>query len=67
MKGAHAKEVWVKVVGFTSHSWGQKVFKKPGDYFEGFVIVDEDFGGFSHLQWARIPGEIRQVRFPGLL
>ena len=30
------------------------MFKKLGDWCEGFVTVDEDIVLLSHLQWARI-------------
>ena len=40
--GSQAKEVWVRVVRFPLHCWNEDMFKRIGDYYGGFVEVDEE-------------------------
>lgn len=51
-KGGHAKEMWVRVLGFPLHLWSRMGFKKIGDECGGFVIVDTAL--MTNLHWAKI-------------
>ena len=54
LKGGLVKDLWVRVLGLPFHLWSWEVFKKIGDYYGGFVAMEEDTACMSNLQWARI-------------
>ena len=48
------EKAWVRVVGLLVHLWSQKVLKKIGDAYGGFLAVDENMACLMELFWARI-------------
>ena len=51
---SHVKEVWVRVVGLPLHLWSREVFKRIGESYGGFIVVDEENTFLSQLHWAHI-------------
>ena len=46
---SHVKEVWVRVVGLPLHLWSREVFKRIGESYGGFIVVDEENTFLSQL------------------
>ncbi|RVW24003.1 Zinc finger CCCH domain-containing protein 45 [Vitis vinifera] len=59
LKGGLVKDLWVRVLGLPFHLWSWEVFKKIGDYYGGFVAMDEDtacsVSFFFWLWWEAPP------------
>nr|XP_033511356.1 uncharacterized protein LOC104093656 isoform X1 [Nicotiana tomentosiformis]XP_033511357.1 uncharacterized protein LOC104093656 isoform X2 [Nicotiana tomentosiformis] len=45
---------WIKAFGIPLHAWSLDTFKTIGEFYGGYVEVDEDTKHISHLLWARI-------------
>ena len=48
-KGGRAKEMWVRVLGFSLHLWSRVMFKKIWDECGGFVAVNKDIALMTNL------------------
>ena len=64
---SHVKEVWVRVVGLPLHLWSREVFKRIGENYGGFIVVDKENTFLSQLHWAHILVRASGKNMPGSL